>query len=774
MRLAIIAFTAGICLLQMLPALPPPWPALIPGALLLGLAPRFSGRPARMALILCGCFALGIGWAALRAEWRLAENLPVEHESRDIALTGIVAELPTRFTNGERFVFAVESVDDPKISLPHRLLLSRYARGEEATPPEPLRPGQRWHMTVRLKRPHGNANPHGFDYEAWLLERGIRATGYVRDRPAATLLTEQVARPAYLIERARHAIRERFLDTLADRPYGGILIALTIGDQRAIEGEFWQVFARTATTHLMSISGLHVTMIAALFGGMTGFLWRRSPRLPLLLPAQRAAILAGALAALAYAFLAGFSVPAQRTLYMLAVAALSLLSGRRTAPSQTLALALLTVLLLDPWAVLAAGFWLSFGAVALLFYIARSGAGETPGWRATLLRWSLAQWAITLGSLPLLLFFFQQFSLVSPLANAVAIPAISLLVAPLALLAALVPIPTLLHLDHWLLSQVMSFLRLLADQPMLEVPAPALWQVALAIPGLLWLLLPRGFPARLVGMALLLPALNIQAPRPPEGEVWLTVLDVGHGLAVAARTASKTLLYDTGPSYGPETDAGERVVLPYLRATGVRALDTLIVTHGDSDHAGGAASLMAALPIRRLLSSVPGWPGERCAAGQSWIWDDVRFTLLHPPEPVPDNASGTGKSRRKRNNHVCVLRVEAAGQAILLTSDIEAAEEKRLLAERGEQLRAEVLVVPHHGSRSSSTPAFVEAVGARHAIYSVGYRNRFGHPHPGILARYETARTWRTDRDGAIEIRLGRRLSVDAWRQQRPRYWHGR
>ncbi len=777
MRAAILAFAVGVCLLQAMPVLPAP--ALV--LLLLSLFPlaliyRRQGLPGGSLVLLASCLALGFAWAALRSEWRLDDALPTEWESRDVMVVGVVGELPQPFANGERFVFDVESVLTPAAHVPARVMLSRYAARDEGrdgaassgvTAVEELRPGQRWRFTVRLKKPHGNANPHGFDYEAWLLERGIRATGYIRPQSPAVLLEDLVARPAYLVERARHAIRARFFDTLAGAEYAGVLVALTVGDQRAIQGEFWQLFARTGTTHLMSISGLHVTMVAALAAWLAGFCWRRSPALTLYLPAQRAAVVAGWLAAFLYAFLAGFSVPAQRTLFMLSVAALALLSARRTAVSRTMVLALLLVLLIDPWAVLAPGFWLSFGAVGLLFYIAAERYGDRAGWRGLACRWGMAQWAVTLGSMPLLLFFFQQFSLVSPLANALAIPAISLVVTPLALLSAVLPVPALLHVDHWLLAQVMTFLGWLADFPVLELPAPPLWTVLVAAGGIVWMLLPRGVPARAVGAFLLLPALLSQPERPAHGEVWLTVLDVGQGLAVVVRTAGKTMLYDAGPLYSAESDAGQRVVLPYLRAIGVRSLDLMMVTHGDSDHSGGAASVLGAIPVHRVLSSVDTLPGERCAAGQSWQWDGVAFDVLHPPA---DANLAAGKA-----NHVsCVLRVEAGGRSMLLTSDIEARDEIALLAARRDALSADVLLVPHHGSRTSSTPAFIAAVGAKQVVYPVGYRNRFGHPRADVVARYGSIPAWRTDVHGAVSVRLGDDVGIAAQRQSQPRYWHGR
>jgi competence protein ComEC len=457
---------------------------------------------------------------------------------------------------------------------------------------------------------------------------------------------------------------------------------------------------------------------------------------------------------------------------MLSVVALALWSGRNFAVSRTLLLALLIVLLLDPWAVLAVGFWLSFGAVALLFYVgsARVGSaslGEARGWRAALAQWGATQWAVTVGSLPLLLLFFQQFSLVSPLANALAIPLVSFVITPLALLFAVLPWSPLLYFDHWLMSLLMTFLEWLAHWPVWQQPAPPPWTSLLAGLGVLWLLLPRGFPSRWLGLYLILPCLVYPAPRPAVGEAWVEVLDVGQGLAVVVRTAQHALLYDTGPLYSAESDAGQRLVVPYLRATGVTQLDALLVTHADKDHSGGLIAVQDALPIALTLSSLPEQPGERCRAGDPWDWDGVRFTILHP------TALDYERSSRKTNNMSCVLRVENAAGSILLTSDIEAVDEQAILARSPTLLASEVLLAPHHGSRTSSTPAFIAAVHPRDVIFPVGYRNRYGHPKSEIVERYAGSRLWRTDRDGEVRITLGNGIQLSAYRQEHRRYWHG-
>lgn len=767
MQMAVILFALGVLFLQTRAVLPAPLMLLLPAVLLILPMLRWRGRVARLALWL-GCFLLGMAWASQRAEWRLADQLGSEQEGQDAEVVGVVSGLPQDFDRGVRFEFNIEQRLTAQAVVPSRVQLAWY-HGKQSAPK--LAPGQRWQFTVRLKRPHGSANPGGFDYEAWLLERGIRATGYVRPGPA-TKIDDFVWRPANVVHRLRAAVRHNFQRLLpADtHPWQGILTALAVGDQKAVDSDLWVVFNRTGTIHLMSISGLHVTLVAGLVGALVGMGWRRVPALALRCPAQRAALLAAVVAAFGYALLAGFGVPAQRTLYMLAVAAAAMLSGRIVAPGRILTLALLIVLVLDPWAVLAAGFWLSFGAVAALLYVGSALLGTDNGWRQRLRGWGLVQWAATLASLPVLMLVFQQFPLVSPLANALAVPVISFIVTPLALLAAILPWAPVLLLAHWVLDGLMILLFWCAAWPVWQAPAAPPWVAVGAAVGVALCLLPRALPGKWLGVPLLLPAVFWPAQPPPPGEAWIDVLDVGQGQAVLIRTHGHAMVYDPGPRYNADADAGQRVLIPYLRWLGVRRLDRVMVTHGDADHAGGLASLLAALPVDSLWSSMPELDGELCAAGQHWHWDGVDFSVLHPLA----DAHGQGS---KRNSLSCVLAVHSGGQRMLLTADIEANDEKAMLGRDAAALRADVLLVPHHGAKGSSTADFVQAVGAREVIYSVGYRNRFGHPRADVVARYAAtgARQWRTDRDGAVQLRLGPAgIAVTGGRMQRARYWHGR
>jgi competence protein ComEC len=570
------------------------------------------------------------------------------------------------------------------------------------------------------------------------------------------------------IERAREIVRDRFIAVLGPTPAAGILAALAVGDQRAISREEWQLFNRTGVTHLMSISGLHVTLLSGLAAWLVALAWRRVPALVLRLPARKAAAVAAIVAALGYTLIAGFGVPAQRTFWMVTVVAIALWSGRLSSAWRTLALALFAIVLMDPWAPLSAGLWLSFGAVLLIFYVAAGWTEAGP----KLAQWARVQWAITVGLAPAALLLFGQLSVAGPLANAIAIPLVSVVITPLALIAAVVPIDALLEISAALVQWLLEFLEWCATMPaaLWQQHVPPVWTVVLALLGAAWLLAPRGVPWRASGIALMAPAFCVVAPGPPSGEAWITTFDVGQGLAVLVRTQNRALLYDAGPAFGAESDSGARVVVPALRGDGISFLDLVVLTHEDSDHTGGAVTVLETFDIGALASSLPDAhpmnglapSARRCAAGEAWEWDGVRFEVLHP-------AQG-GAARR--NNLSCVLRIVASGHAMLLTGDIERAAEFELLA-RSAVLKSDVLVVPHHGSRTSSSAEFIEAVSPGWAIVPVGYRSRFGHPNAEVVARYSTAgvRMLRTDVDGAIVTKMGATLTAEGERHGRGRYW---
>ena len=763
-------------------------------------------RWACFALVVAAAGLFGFFLAAWRAEIRLADGLPPQWEERDLRIEGVVDDLPQNTDAGTRFAFAVERIMTPAAVVPQRISLAWYAprADDDGASPPLVHAGERWALTVRLKRPHGNVNPDGFDLEAWLLEHDLRATGYVRDDRANVRVDEFAGRADDYVQRSRERIRARIAAALPGAPYSGVLIALAIGDQRAIPESQWAVFNRTGITHLVSISGLHVTVFAALAGALALALARRSTTLTLRIPARKVAAAAGAVVAFGYVLLAGAEVPAVRTLLMLLVAATGLWLGRPGTASLVWLWSLAVVLLWDPWATLAPGFWLSFGAVGLLLY---AGCGRLPaapvrGWRArigcSIREAGRAQWVVTLGLVPGTLALFQQVSVVSALANAIAIPVVTLGVVPLALLGIAVPFDGIWLVAHAVLAVLMGYLEALAALPLAAWTshAPRGWTVAVAIAGIVWLLAPRGVPGRALGVAWALPMALLPPPPVPEGGMRVVVLDVGQGLAVFVATAHHRLLYDTGPRFGDAVDAGGRIVAPFLRAAGVAKLDMLVVSHADADHSGGAMSILHALPIDRFVSSLPednpivteatrmlGIAAanagatrahaprvSRCAAGERWEWDGVAFEILHPER----TAYGTGGG--KSNDLSCVLRIAGRAGALLLTGDIEAASELALVAREAQRLAASVLVVPHHGSRTSSTPAFIAAVAPQIAVIAAGYRNRFGHPRAEVLARYARAGATRprTDREGGVTVTFdpGAAITAVGERERRRRYWY--
>jgi competence protein ComEC len=783
MRCAILAFLLGVCWLQTRPELP----AMreIAGATVLALA---LCALRRRAAIIPAAALFGAAWAAWLGHLALADALPREQEGRDVAVVGTIASLPHEFEGGARFNLRVERVLTPGAVVPPLVAVSWYGGVAGATP-EPVQPGERWQLVVRLQRPHGNANPYGFDYEAWLLEQGVRATGYVRPAGARNVrLDAFVPGFGHAVERARAALRRHILAQLEGKRYAGVIVALVIGDQRGIPQSDWDVFNRTGIGHLVSISGLHITMVAGLAAWALSMLWRRSffvdgALLPLRLPAQKAAALAGALVALAYVLLAGFGVPAQRTFYMLAVVAAALWCGRVVALSHVLCLALAVVLLIDPWAVLGPGFWLSFGAVAVILYANLGRVEDGTGWRHTLRMAARTQYAVTVGLVPLTMLLFAQVSLASPLANAVAIPVVSLFVTPLALFGALLPAPLagwVLGLAHLAIEILAQGLTLLAAGPLAvyHAPAPQPWVFALALGGTAWMLAPRGWPQRWAGLAAWAPMLTQLPTAPAAGTFAVTAFDVGQGMALLVETPAHRLLYDAGPQYAPGADAAGRILLPYLRGRGIATLDALVVSHSDTDHAGGARALLDGVKVEQVHSSLAaGHPvvraarrHSRCAAGQGWTWDGVRFEMLGPSAQSYDDPA------LKANARSCVLRVSGAGRAMLLAADIEAAQETQLLQRSPAQLRADVLLAPHHGSGTSSTAAFLAAVDPEFGIFQVGYRNRYRHPKAEVYARYGSLgiRRLRTDESGAIMLEFGAALAVGEYRMQRRRYWQGR
>ncbi|HWI83787.1 DNA internalization-related competence protein ComEC/Rec2 [Ramlibacter sp.] len=765
--------------------------ALALGVLLLAAALAWRRARAAAALVLAGTAMVAFSACGLRASHFLARGLDPALEGRELVVTGIVAAMPQRQDAGVRFRLEVESAlaDGEPVPLVPQLSLGWYG-GVLPTDsglmdlqrlPAELHPGERWQFTARLKAPHGNSNPHGFDYELWLWEQGLQATGSVRAGPRDPPPRLLAATWRHPVERARQQVRDAVFGRIEERRTAGVIAALVVGDQNAIERGDWDIFRATGVAHLMSISGLHITMFAWAAALAVGALWRRSARACLAWPAQHAALAGGALLAAGYALFSGWGVPAQRTVWMLAAVALLRLSGRRWPWPSVWLLAAAVVVTLDPWALLQAGFWLSFVAVGVLFATA-PGPARDRGQDGRLRRIGRAaiaalreQWVVTLALTPLTLLLFGQASLVGLVANALAIPWVTLVITPLSIGGVLAG--PLWSAAAAAVDLLQAFLQWLAGLPFatVSVPAAPLWAGAAGVLGGLLLTLRLPWHARLLGVPLLLPVLLWQAPRPPPGQFELLAADIGQGNAVLVRTAAHTLVYDSGPRYSAESDAGHRVLLPLLRALDEQ-VQLLVLSHRDADHTGGAAAVLTQQSAAALLSSLePGHElqalraSQRCEAGQRWRWDGVDFAVLHPL--AADYAAA-----RKPNALSCVLRVGNGERTALLAGDIELPQEMRLLADgagAAAALRADVLLVPHHGSRTSSSGEFLDAVQPGVALLQAGYRNRFGHPAAPVMARYrdrritviESARcgaaTWRSDAPAAVRCQ----------REAAPRYW---
>lgn len=712
----------------------------------------------RGPLRLLGAALLGAGWLLLVASAVLEARLPPELVGQDLRVEGRVVGLPEPGERQLRFQFLVERGEDAAAALDgQRLRLSWF--GEAPA----IQPGQRWALELRLRRPRGVLNPGGHDFERRALEQRIAATGYVRRAMQPEPLGDAASLDAWRLSQSAA------LQASIDAEGGRFVRALALGDTRGLGEHDWHVLRATGLTHLLAISGYHVGVVAGFAALLAGLFYRLWPGLGLRLPRPQGAALLALVAAAGYAAAAGFSLPTQRALLMVAAALSARLLRRAGSPAQSLALALTVLLLVDPLSVLAPGFWLSFLGVAWLLWCLPRG-GEAPAWRVLL----TAQGVAAIGLLPLTVWFFGQASVIGPLANLVGIPLISLLIVPLSLLslaALTLGLPGAEWpgaLAAWIMDRAWPWLERVAalDGALVWLPEASLVALLLALLGGFWLLLPRGAPGKPLAAVLFLPLLWPGGERLAQGEAEVWLLDVGQGLSLLVRTREQALLYDAGPSYASGLDMGAAAVVPALRALGIGRLDGLVISHGDNDHAGGAEAVRRALdpPLRWAPEGWRESDYSPCRAGESWTWDGVRFRFLHPTPYFPYLG----------NNSSCVLLVEAGGERLLLTGDIDAVVEQRLLRDLGDDLRADWLLVPHHGSRSSSSEAFIDAVSPRTALVGVAHGSRFGHPHAEVVERYRARgiALESTAAAGALRLRLDGSGRIERRRQTQRRFWH--
>lgn len=708
-------------------------------------------------------FVIGMIWMSLLASMRIDGQLPVDLEGQDLSVTGVINNLPQTDGRRTRFDFCVFQDGTNQKGLPERLRLSWYNLGEE------IKVGQHWRFTVRLKQPRGLLNSGGFDYERWLFSQNIGATGYIRKYPQPLLLDEPFSILNY--SSWRQSVSHYLDEQLQDSEFLGVIKALTIGDRQQITPIQWQLFRSTGTVHIVAISGLHIGLISGL---VFFFVWKLSASLGIkvLAPAGIAA-LSAMIAATGYAALAGFSIPTQRALLMLLVGMTCVLRQRHHRPLTILALALLVVVVIDPFAVLSAGFWLSFLAVLIITFVLTGRLHKTGYWLSML----KVNGLISIGLAPLLIFFFQQFSLIAPIANFIAVPIISLWVAPLLLMsfgiAIFAPGLANLLLDGavigvqllvWMLAKLADF-----DYANMILPTPSIGAVLLASTGCLLLFMPRGLPGRWLGVMLLLPVLFIANDRPAHGQLKLTLLDVGQGLSTVVQTTKHTLVYDVGARYSTGFDMGESVVLPFLRSEGIKRIDMLMISHGDNDHIGGAQSLLQQAIVDKILTSVPNditnAEARMCQQGQTWVWDGVVFTVLSPSK----------QRYRSENNNSCVLKIESRAGVILLTGDIEQAAESYLVSTFSSELKADIMIAPHHGSNTSSSLAFLQTIQPKMILIPAGYRNRFGFPDRRVLDRYrKLGINWLNVAETGALTAAGNEESwkIDSYRNSHGKYWN--
>ncbi|MGE3317657.1 MAG: DNA internalization-related competence protein ComEC/Rec2, partial [Candidatus Berkiella sp.] len=702
---------------------------------------------------------VGFGWAYQQAYSRLAFTLKPEFWRQVLTVQGTVTGISQWHEQTLRFDLNLNSINGEAIKQTPKLRLF-WPKASQL-----LRDEDQVEMIVKLEPPWHLANPGGYDQQKQFFVEGIRAKGKVIQLKAITPCHQGS------ITRLREMLNEKMASLLVGKPLLGVIQATTLGLYKNITPHQWKVFQATGTTHAIAISGLHISLVAILFGGAITLLVKRTPFLLLYYPAKFYGAVAAMISAAIYCALAGFSIPTQRSLAMILMALVALLNRQKIASWHLLATAWLAIGFLDPLATLQLGFWLSFGCVAALIY---GGSHASPNlWR----KYVMPQIIVFIGLLPLGVLFFQQASLLSPLANFVALPIINFLVIPPSLLAILLmeismPLAAIsLKIAHGALYVVWLVLEKMADCPMAVWQAGhvALFSCFLAFLGVLLLLTPRGFPGRHFGWFGLLPMICYQPPPIPEGEFRLTVLDVGQGLSCVIQTREHALLYDAGGRYGKEIDAGQRVIKPYLQAQRIKKIDRIIISHGDLDHRAGLSSVQDLLH-GEIFSSEPHrlpLPSELCEAITEWEWDGVRFRMLN-------QANANAKNRNDRS---CVLKVMTRKQSVLLTGDIEKGAEAHLVQTVPDLLTSSIIVVPHHGSLTSSSPEFVKQVDAQYAIYPVGLGNHYGFPKMDVLKRYreQGAQNIVVAESGALIFQLNNEDELTPptrWRDTSLKYWH--
>jgi len=745
-----IAYIGGILTVALLPSL------TYTGIFVL-LIPLLGVRSLRRRILF---YLLGVALAASWGGWQLYHRLPSSPEPVDLKVHGRIDSLVQHQEDRQTFTLRVLALDSeqPEHQRLRRLRVSFYHAGER------LGYGDELEALIRVRSPRGLYNPAGLDTERFYLSSGLDARGYIRElirhRPVEHLS----------IGTLRRQFRDWLDQQFAPRS-AATLRALVIGDRTGLSERQQKWLRRTGTAHLLVVSGLHVAVVATL-----GWLLGRGLSIPLLLAGMNRPgyilPLSGALVtATGYAALAGWGLPVQRAWLMLLIFLVGNWQLLNLSGWQRLKLALLVILSWQPLAVLEPGLWLSFAAVALILWQLqqRQHPLPEPDWQRWPGQWWRVQLALFFGLSPMLIINFNQLSLAGIGINLIAVPWVSLSIWLLPLMLLLTGFwPSIGSLLQWNLDQIWHLLSWGAEVPglVLQAGSPNLLVLMLALAGLLVLLLPLPLRARAPALLLYLPLLLAPPATPQPGQFRAWVFDVGQGQAILIETAEELLLYDTGPGFGAGRSAFPYTVAPYLRRLGNPALDRVVVSHGDMDHSGGLAALRRDYNIEQLFSGelLSGVPAESCRRG-SWESAGVQFRFLDP--------FGSSVEALSSNDHSCVLRVSNGRCSLLLTGDLSQSGEYRLLS-AGKIDPLTWLVAGHHGSRDSTTGALLDYASPEQVLISVGFGNRFGHPHDEVIERIERRNIpWSsTARQGALLLQAsGDSCTLTRYRELKKRYW---
>lgn len=770
---------------------------LLAGLYYIGRLTKNNARAHFFLLAMLLSFVFELLWANHKAQAILSWQLPPLYQNQVVELKGRVSGIPNITTQTQEVSFvlftqelcltenhtACETLKKPqKIKLFGQLSFSKN---------QTLHPGDFISVKAKLKRPWGASNPGGYDAEKNFFLNQIKATGTIKQWISHQPYTENNF--GYAIDNIRQKISDNMLTSLNQDELSGMLIGLTIGVGDKITSEQWSLLRQTGTTHLIAISGLHISLIGGLIFGCMSFFWRRVPRLLLWVPAKIAAAYVTLFFTWAYGFLAGMSVATERACLMMSVLMLAIIFKLRISAGFVYALSLVMILLWDPFSVLSMGFWLSYIAIGILIFATGNRIWFTA--QSSTSKYLQPQWAAFIGMLPISLYFFQSASLLSPIVNLIAIPWVSFVVTPVCLFSAFAFMVHLNGLGEALIVLAKGlYFPLWKGMEWIVSFFPMVWHFALpsGTTGLGWfavsmlgagiLLLPKGVPyKKRVGSGLFAALLFYQPVQLQSGEFQFGLLDVGQGLASVVFTQNHVLIYDVGPKW-KERDSGSQVIMPYLAYYHRKNVDAVIISHTDLDHRGGLDSVLSIYPVKHILTSEverliqktyakPARPIQPvlCQAGQSWVWDGVAFEMLHP-------SADAMLSEKNRNNLSCVLKISTGKSSLLLTGDIEAGAEKALLNHYKADLAAEILVAPHHGSKTSSTFEFVQAVQPKYVLFPTGKDNRFGFPKQVVVDQYQKLGSYlyNTAEQGAILFTVTPEEVSEpiVWREQQRRFWH--